>query len=328
MIELKKYIADSFGIEIEIEPFSKNDLRLLPLYLKGNFELYHGRLGEIKVIWSSEGVDAEITPDKLENQGRQLERLFKEPIVFIIPHLDSWMRKRLIEKRVAFVQPFKQLYIPQLLIELNDIAKRGKVPVEKKEYISHPAQFALLYHLEHRILEGKTFQNIAETLEYSAMTITRLTRELASHQWIHIAGGKEKSISFVLRGEKLWNGIFSHLRSPVMEKWFYDDPLYTEAFLESGEAALSQYTMLSGPETNYHAIGKEAFRSLRALNQLPPLHQQFGKHVLEVWHYDPLLLVEKGSGVVDKLSLYLSLQNQTDERVISALDELINTIGW
>jgi hypothetical protein len=47
---------------------------------------------------------------------------------------------------------------------------------------------------------------------------------------------------------------------------------------------------------------------------------------LEIWSYSPRLF-EKGD-VVDRFSLYLSLQANDDERVESALEKMMEQITW
>ena len=44
------------------------------------------------------------------------------------------------------------------------------------------------------------------------------------------------------------------------------------------------------------------------------------------WIYDPALV--PGQATVDPLSLTLSLQDSTDERVLQALDELKGQLPW
>ena len=47
---------------------------------------------------------------------------------------------------------------------------------------------------------------------------------------------------------------------------------------------------------------------------------------LEIWSYSPRLF-EK-SGVVDRFSLYLSVQSNDDERVESALEGMMEKLEW
>ena len=50
-----------------------------------------------------------------------------------------------------------------------------------------------------------------------------------------------------------------------------------------------------------------------------------GRYCLEVWKYNPKQLanlVQDDYSVVDPLSLYLSLKNETDERIEMALEQI------
>ena len=56
-----------------------------------------------------------------------------------------------------------------------------------------------------------------------------------------------------------------------------------------------------------------------------------GRYALEVWKYNPLALVDElpNDGiVVDPLSLYLSMQDNRDERIEMALDQIIENFIW
>ena len=47
---------------------------------------------------------------------------------------------------------------------------------------------------------------------------------------------------------------------------------------------------------------------------------------VQTWTYDPNILAE--SGVIDRLSLYLSVRGNPDERVAQAAEELLETFEW
>ena len=74
--------------------------------------------------------------------------------------------------------------------------------------------------------------------------------------------------------------------------------------------------MLAEPQERHWAISKQEAQQLGA-----DLHKEFGEHVVEVWRYDPKLLGE--NGMVDRLSLYLSLRDTEDERVRKEVKKLI-----
>lgn len=326
--QLVEYIWGHFGLHATIQPASENEIGRLPLYLKGSFRFFTGNIEGRPVLWAEVVEEAEVTPDRLEKQGRSLKNLFFMPVVFVFGHLDAWQRKRFVEKKIAFIQPSKQLYIPEMLMDLSDVFSDNKESLDKKEFLSYPAQCAILYHLQKESVEGKAFQIIAKMLHYSAMTITRIAKELTIFNLAEVEDGKEKFLSFDQKGKDLWNRALPFLSTPVKEIWFFDEHVSNNHFLQSGGFALDEYSMLSPPDRMSYAIGKEEFRSLKAIGGLPRLDKRYGDFKIEVWHYNPILLSEPDAKVVDRLSLYLSLQQQNDERVLTALNEMINTIRW
>ena len=47
---------------------------------------------------------------------------------------------------------------------------------------------------------------------------------------------------------------------------------------------------------------------------------------VELWSYDPCLLAQNDTA--DRLSLYLSLKADSDERVVAALEEMMKEMVW
>ena len=85
--------------------------------------------------------------------------------------------------------------------------------------------------------------------------------------------------------------------------------------------------MLAETKLKCWAVGKDAYRILRTQPSYKDLAKNYGDHKLEVWHYNPILLAPY-STEVDKLSLYLSMRDEPDERVQGALANLVNEITW
>lgn len=123
MQEIIKYMEENFGIQAGIWPLKSSEKANLLLYLKGNYNLYHGTLGGLQLIWAKVENDEILTPDQLQKQTWQLRQILHAPVVFVFNKMESWQRKRLIEKQVAFAQPFKQLYVPELMLQFNDVAR-------------------------------------------------------------------------------------------------------------------------------------------------------------------------------------------------------------
>jgi hypothetical protein len=69
------------------------------------------------------------------------------------------------------------------------------------------------------------------------------------------------------------------------------------------------------------AVTKKELKTLAIVTD-----KQFGENEIQVWKYNPKMLSTEG--VVDKLSLYLSLKDNEDERIQIELERLINEMSW
>lgn len=320
------YIKYGFGL-----PASAERLPLkagIPLYLTGNYSLFHGQVAGRTFIWAKVQDESVVTPDRLQEQKRQLEHYVHAPVVFVFQQLDSWQRKRLIEKQVGFVQTNKQLYIPELVLQLNDIRSGVKPQPDRPEHVSFSTQVAILYHLQREPLDQLSALEIASRLGYSAMTVTRIIRELQQWDWVIVHPGKERTFLFKQKGERLWEKVLPWLRNPIQQIWFSEVPFGFMNRTKAGETALSIYTMLAESREMYQAVSKEDFKSLKTLQQLPELNTRQGHFCLQVWQYEPRMLSEPGSQVVDRLSLYLTLKDEGNERLQEALQELLKQMKW
>lgn len=85
--------------------------------------------------------------------------------------------------------------------------------------------------------------------------------------------------------------------------------------------ALASYTMLNEESRQCWAVTKKELKILAVATD-----KQFGENEIQVWKYNPKMLSTEG--VVDKLSLYLSLKDNEDERIQIELERLINEMSW
>ncbi|MBX3254555.1 MAG: hypothetical protein KF862_10480 [Chitinophagaceae bacterium] len=321
---MKIYLEESFGVS---EPFhSEQEMtKQLPLYLRGSYNFFSSYLNGQKVLWAELKNPDQATPEQLKKQSHVLQEVAgKLPIIYVFENLEPWQRKRLIEKKVGFAEPFRQLYVPSLFIQLRDghgPEKTISLPVHQ---LKPPAQLLLLYHLQVKTLEGLPLQEIAKMLNYSGMTITRAIRELNTISLLRVEGKKEKSIFFNSQRKDLWEKALPYLASPTREIWYQDQSISNEYTRLGGETALSHFSMLSPPDEETTVIGKDAFRLIK--NQFKRPDRKYGFYRIEVWHYDPVQLSNHVEA--DKLSLYLTLKNHDDERIRGALKHMINEMIW
>jgi hypothetical protein len=329
---LIKYIKEVVGIGILIHKLDSGTKKKLPLYLKDEYEWYEATLEKRKCLFAIAESYGSIS--QLENQLRKAKEITGMPVIAVFDYLEAYKRKRLIEKKLAFVVPNKQLYIPEFIIDLREYSTTAK---KKEGTLSPMAQLILLIFILDKgnklKIENLTFKKLAALLETNPMGITRAVGSLKNQGLIEIIGDKEKTIRFVANKGYLWKmAKESHiLITPVMKRVYIDELPPTIHLLRAYDNALSEYTDINPVKQEYYAIEKSMFQSLKKTNTLVNENSYQGKYCIEVWKYNPLtinkLLFEKAQKV-DPLSLILCYKDTLDERVEMATEQIENEYQW
>lgn len=336
MIELKKYIFDVLGIEVIEEKVEKNKLIMLPLYLKENYNLVKiNLLNRDLVIAESININ-EFTVMQTKKHTELINDLFNQIVVLTAKNIDAQTRKRLIEKGVNFIVPGKQLFLPDLLIDLREDFRVTGNNAETEKLLPS-AQLLVFYWILHRNkkprIEDMTFQELAELGKYSKMTVTFIAENLKQNDVCTIVGEKEKYLKFNHTIPETWNMLENNNKfvNPVIKR-FYIDLLTTEAdLLISYESALAEFSDMNPSRQEYRAIYNRDFYKLLNNNAFPGLNEKEGEYCLEVWKYMPLkndIFVKNNQKIVDPLSLYQSLKDNKDDRIQLALEQIIQKYIW
>jgi phosphoribosylformylglycinamidine (FGAM) synthase PurS component len=302
----------------------------LPVYINATYVFMQGSLYQRNVVFA--------IPKDLDSLSiLQTEKQFSllkgnlGLIVLCMPQIATYNRKRLIEKGVNFIVPGKQLFLPDLLIDLRE-SDLGENIRRKAPALLPSAQFLVIYHLIHKEkkwrLEGQPFKAIAEKTGYTATAITKAIDNLKYEEIVDVSGEKEKYIRFRLERSELWHDLLGRklFINPVLKKVYMDEKPHKPFMLMAGASALPEYSDMNPSRQVNYATDRTTFYELQESGRLVNLNEQEGKFGLEVWKYDPLKLVGElpiDKPVVDPLSLYLSLQGHTDERIEMALDQII-----
>ncbi len=336
MKEALKYILETLGIQATTTPIAKSNLDRLPLYIHETYKLYKTEFFNTEIILAELKNDKELSIHQTEKQVQQIKDLLNQKVVVVFENIQAYKRKRLIEKGINFIVPGKQLYLPDLMVDLRESYTHPKAK-QKNEKLLPSAQFLLIYHILHRNnnwkLEEHSFKEIAQKFDYTPMAITNAIDNLKHHEWVEVQGEKEKFIRFKYDRNELWN--IAHqknlLVNPVLKTVFVDEKPEEVSLLQSNASALPEYTDLNPSNQQYFAIEKSAFYSLKKRNALVTLNEYEGRFVLEIWKYNPLNLVGElpnDLNAVDPLSLYLSVKDTRDERVEMALKQLLEKYIW
>lgn len=315
MNTLENYIQQVLGIKPKFLTLSKPLLNRLPFFITAGYKVETMQLFDRTICLLIAGNENEFTPDQLSKHRDITTQQLNVPIVFVFNRIASYNRKRYIDRKINFIVPNNQLFIPELMM---DFRKTNEFVVIQPKEVSPMAQLVLLYHLQKEDLSGKTIKHIAEIFGSSYLKMNRAINNLKSLELCNLQGGKEKVIQFDTKKRTVWLKALPFLINPIKKT------LYTNSILNQtmcGINALAHYTMLNDERRKYYAITEVEFKKLSVVSD-----KNFGENKIELWKYDPNILAI--NGFIDRLSLYLQFKEDEDERIEMALETLIEQVLW
>lgn len=320
MKELEKYIENTLGEEAKIIAVLKSKMQGLPFFIVNNYKLYSLELFGREIILVE--VKTKITAEQLRKHIDIVQQAFQRFTVAVLQPIESYNRLRLIQKRVPFIISGKQMFMPQLFIDIKEF---GTYTAEKMEVMQPAAQMLLLYHIQVESLEGINLKTIASRLGYNAATISRAMKYLLMSDLCNLKGSKDKYLHVNFSKKELWEKANPLMLHPVKRTIFYSGIFENNQLIKTNINALSDYSDLNPTAMQYYAArpGYIQWLTDEYPNQTGNLE---GDICIEEWKYDPQKLTNNNT--VDKLSLYLCLRDRKDERVQDALEQLIATMPW
>ncbi|MFZ2635681.1 MAG: helix-turn-helix domain-containing protein [Rectinemataceae bacterium] len=318
--EVEDYLLKTFGLRIKIKPLTGVSL---PFYLSNLFSLGTTEIKGSKLLLCTLSSEEKPSPAQFKKYAVELYDRTGLEAAFVLPGLSSWDRTRLIEGRIAFIVPGRQIYLPTLLIDLREHFARER---GKPDRLSYPAQFLLIIQILYGRVEGKTVRELSREFAFSATTMSRAVRELLALDLVETKEGKARPLHFALDKRGLWATALAYLQSPVKSMWYTPSVSPLLGLPYAGMSALAHLSMMNEDERPCYAV---SYATAKPLIEKGIFHAQPLKdtdHLIEVWAYDPCAMSGKDSSTVDPLSLYLSLAGENDERVRKAIEGLIKEL--
>lgn len=327
---LREYLGQATGSPVLLRP-AKRIEGSLPSYLAHSYSLGRGELfgREMAIALATSAKDNPPTFQRLQADYQALRQACGDrPVALAFEHLPSYLRSHLVGARIPFVVIGRQIFLPHYWVDLRD---REEAPPEPPQpFLTWSSQVVLLRHLLWHDVESLSLSGLAEKLNYSAMAMTFVHRQLEAEELAMTQRkGHSKYLSFAEEGRALWELALPKLRKP----WSRRIPVQGSDFpaahkvWHSGLSALAKRTAINADGTKVRATFGDHLREAEKEHELSVAeHMEFAQIQLEVWEYDPGVLAE--GSCVDPLSLFLCLQEDPNERIQGALEDLLDEVEW
>jgi hypothetical protein len=309
------------GIKTALASIQRNALKGLNADVLLRFFFYSAVFnGQSLCIIRAKNKEESIAPTKYKKIAEQVEAVVGMPVAVLLEN--SWIyvqRERLINQGVYFIVSDKYAFLPSLIA--NAQLKKKK----KLDSLTPAAQYMLLYYLSDEKAKNKfTIKELEEITPYNYIAVARAVANLEDCGLCQAEfdDTRTKHIHFTGTKRWLWENAQRYLFSPV-KKILYSDVKPEGNFSISGVNALSHYSHLNPDQYETVAVWDKFF------NQENGKYNEIeGSYKIEVWKHPTTIPYQEKSGIVDKLSLYLSMKDESDPRIEKELGIMIEEMKW
>lgn len=287
----------------------------LPLLFRENYLFTTHKINDVPCLMITLK-DQRIGMKEIEKHGQILEKKYDLPIIWIFPKMDFYKVRELIRRGINFVIPQKQVHLPLLNMSIK---KEREQPIQQELLDLDPIAIQILIHqILKTDLEGLNKSQLAEKLQVIPMTITRAIRGILAIDLLHEQQiGQAKVIRFANR-EKLWNFVKERVTSPIRGKVYVNKIPKNLPF--GNISALAKTSLIAEdllPTYVIHRLEKNQIVQFLT-NEIDAIAE------IELWDRKPTLI---HNACINPIDLYLTLKDDTDERVQLELGKVLAKEG-
>jgi hypothetical protein len=320
-----RYLLEVLGVRANPRPWPGQ--RTLPYFLQEAYDLREVRLWDRPILLAIDRQAATRGLAHTRGHVDKIRAIAGRPVVYVTETLASYERRHLIAKKVPFIVPGNQLFLPELGLDLREYF-RGRARTADA-HLSPATQAALIATLL-RVPWQVEWQpaTVVSELGYTSMTLSRVVKELVAAGLAAVRNdGKARRVRMAYSATDTWERARPLLRSPITRVvWVRRSPTAQPSGVRlAGLTALARLSMLADPHEPTYALSPLQWKVVRARVETLPMRMPDACE-WQLWSYSPALAPNRDT--VDPLSLMLSLSNEADERVQKALTELRRTLPW
>lgn len=317
-----KNLENNYGINITIREIK---ITGLPLYMTSGRTFYEAHFNDsLFYIVQVDSIDR-FGVIAFEKQLIKYQEITNIDVAYSFSELTKTQRDALVKRNIPFVCGDDQFYMPFLGVMLSNQFKR-KIEFNSSKMM--PSTQALFLYLLFKCKDKKVMKKqAAEDLGLTRTSITRASEQLSSMNLLgQDVNGKESLIYLVSYGRDSFDLARTYLINPVQKRLFVEIPMNSFNWPLSGVSALGKTSMINSPEVPCFAIDKNSVEANSLISIDVGWDIEKSCMEVELWKYNPVLFQK--DGLVDPISLIMSLQNIEDERIEEAALQYLENFEW
>lgn len=257
-----------------------------------------------------------VTLPALKKQIKRIQELENIPVVIKLPSVSAYRRKKMIESGIPFITA-KQAFLPFMGTFLT---QENEETIEVTKFMFSAQQLVLMYLYSN--CKRLYVSDAAKKLPFTAMTMSRAVKQLeATGLFFTTKDGVKKVIESDYSGRELYEKVKKYMPSPVCKNGYLNKADITADMVLAGDSVLAEVTMLNQSRVRTYAAYAKSFVKEKLVNELIDPDEQIR---VELWEYDPKRFSE--DDMADRLSVALSFEENEDERVEEAVEELLEGV--
>lgn len=333
--DIKAYLESTLGVEVHLR--STSELKV-PFHIKDAYKTVNliiliggkSKLSKLSMLLLLPVEDEYPGAVTLSKHIAQVRKATDKVVVYVCKSLSAPERRSLIAHHINFIQPGYQMFIPELAMDLRESVRKRRNEDEVSTLLP-AAQAMLLGCLTDNWSSDALYASnaIMGGFKYSRVTLSKVIGQLLKLHIIHPAQsqGFMNCYTFGASQAQIFRKARPYMRSPVKRKVAIDRKLNLgDGVFLAGETALAKYTMLAEPVQPVYGMTKKQFDAMveqKAFKVTDSVDET--KAWVEIWAYRSL---NAEKYIADEASLLLSLEDNPDERVQIALDEIKEKVKW
>ena len=299
------------GLQVEEKPFEYKDK--LPYFISGNYSFSTMNIAGFDCVFMKP-LGSLGTAESVKKHIIKVKEICSMPVAIYPDELSIFRRNSFLTNGIPFVTE-KQAYLPFMGTYLE---KRDEISV-KVDTFTASSQAALVKWLLNPCERIKVTE-LMKGLGYTNMTESRVAKQLGATDCFDIE--KEGTVNVLVArfgAEETFYRLKKYMTTPVETVGYIYTPTNLDLIV-AGVDALSERTMINPDRMHTYAgfaIDKKLLK-----NELVDVETQA---LVEIWKYDPRKLLWN-DGMADPISVALSLDSSSDERIEAAVEDMLREV--